>query len=48
MAISLDEYDQINKQMPKRGKGDESELSEEDESALDAAWQIVAKENSKN
>lgn len=49
MAISLDEYDKINSQMPKRGKGDEIELSQEDEAALNATWDNLAKEKaSKN
>lgn len=47
MAISLDEYKKINRQMPKRGKGDEIELSEEDERALDKSWEKLAKEKSR-
>lgn len=46
MAISLDEYDKILEQMPDRGgTGDQLDLSEEDEAALDRAWKKVAKEN---
>lgn len=43
MAISLDEYDKINEQMPKRETGDEIELSGADEAALDRAWAESAK-----
>lgn len=48
MVIPLDEYDEILKQMPDRGgKGDQIELSEEDERALDAAWKKTGEEMSK-
>lgn len=47
MAIPLDEYKRINSQMPKpEGKGDEAELSEKDETALDKSWQQLAEEKS--
>lgn len=46
MAILLDEYDEILEQMPDRGgKGDQIELSEKDEAALDRVWQKIAEEN---
>lgn len=38
MVIPLDEYDKISAQMPKTNRGDQIELTEEDEAALDRAW----------
>ena len=47
MAMSFDEYNRLIAQMPKSdpAKGDEIELSEEDEKALDKAWEQAAQES---
>lgn len=49
MAISLDDYEEVLKRRPKTDerekRGDEIDLSDEDEAALDRAWEKVAEEN---
>ena len=43
MAIKLEEYEEICKQMPKGGKGDEIEdLTDEEEEILDKVWKELA------
>lgn len=47
MAIPLKEYEKIFNRRPRTGKGDEAELSQEDELALDRAWEKSRKRRAK-
>ena len=44
MAIPLEEYNEIFAQMPKTGKGDNIELSEEEKAELEKSWSQLDRE----
>ena len=45
MAIKIEEFKKIASRMPKATRGDEMELTEEDEAALDRAWNTLRRKS---